>query len=63
MTSSVSFAGGYGGGLDYKLNDRFALRASGDDIRSSFQSDPNHLGLSPHERGNSRATIGVVYKF
>jgi hypothetical protein len=63
MTNSLSFAGSYGIGMDYKLNNRFALRASGDDVRSSFQSDPNHLGLSPHERGNSRASIGVVYKF
>jgi hypothetical protein len=63
MTNSLSFADGYGGGLDYAVTNRLALRASGDDIRSSFQSDPNHLGLSPHERSNSRASIGVVYKF
>ena len=37
----VSFAGGAGGGLDYKLNARFAIRLSGDDIASSFVQDPN----------------------
>ena len=33
---NVSFAGGVGVGIDYKLSSRFALRASGDDIASSF---------------------------
>jgi hypothetical protein len=63
MTPNVSFAGGVGGGLEYKLSPRFSLRASGDDIASSFVSDPDKLGYSPHERRNSRATFGVVYKF
>jgi hypothetical protein len=63
MTPNISFAGGAGAGLDYKLSKRFALRASGDDIASSFVSDPNHLGFSAHKHWNSRATIGVVYKF
>ena len=63
MTPNISFAGGAGAGLDYKLSPRFAVRASGDDIASSFVSDPTHQGYSPHEHRNSRATIGVVYKF
>lgn len=63
MNPNVSFAGGVGGGLEYKLSPRFFIRASGDDIASSFVSDPDHLGYSPHERRNSRATFGVVYKF
>jgi len=62
-TPNISFAGGAGGGLDYALSPRITIRASGDDILSSFVQDPNHLGNSPHQRGNSRATIGVVYKF
>jgi hypothetical protein len=33
---NISFAGGVGGGIDYKLSTRFTLRASGDDIASSF---------------------------
>jgi hypothetical protein len=63
MTPNISFAGGAGGGLEYKLSPHFALRASGDDIASSFVSDPTHQGYSPHEHRNSRGTIGVVYKF
>lgn len=65
MTPNISFAGGIGGGLDYKLSPRLAIRASGDDIASSFSLSGNTaaLGYSPHEHRNSRATLGVVYKF
>lgn len=59
----LSFAGGAGGGFDYKLNPKFALRFSGDDIASSFVQDPNHLGYSPHLHRNARAAVGVVYRF
>jgi hypothetical protein len=60
---NISFAGGVGGGMEYKLSPRLSLRASGDDILSSFVEDPNHLGYSPHRRGNGRASLGVVYRF
>jgi hypothetical protein len=63
MTPKVSFAGGMGVGMDYNLNRRWAIRAGGDDIASSFVADPNHLGYSTHEHWNGRGTIGVVYKF
>jgi hypothetical protein len=33
---NLSFAGGIGAGLDYKLSNHFYMRASGDDIISSF---------------------------
>lgn len=59
----VSFAGGAGGGLEYKLSPRLGLRLSSDDIASAFVQDPNHLGYSPHLRQNARASFGVVYKF
>jgi hypothetical protein len=69
----LSFAGGAGGGLDYELNPHFALRASGDDIASSFfapvlPAGPDNVcsvssGCSPHLRRNARAEFGVVYKF
>ncbi len=59
----VSFAGGLGGGLDYRLSPHFSLRATGDNIASSFTVRDPLPGDSPHERWNSRATIGVVYKF
>lgn len=70
---SVSFAGGFGVGMDYKLRSRFSLRISGDDIASSFVAPrfPPGSGnactttsnCSPHERRSSRAGVGVVYKF
>ena len=63
MVPSVSFAGGVGGGLEYKLNKRLWLRATGDNILSSFVSDPNHLGYSAHMHTNPRATLGVAWKF
>jgi hypothetical protein len=64
MTPNISFAGGAGGGLEYKLSPHFALRASGDDIASSFSVTGNTTGAnSPNMRRNSRGTIGVVYKF
>jgi hypothetical protein len=69
----LSFAGGVGAGLEYKLNPHFALRASGDDIASSFIAPIYPVGsgdactpisgCSPHMRRNSRAAFGVVYKF
>ncbi len=69
----ISFAGGVGVGIDYKLSPRFALRASGDDIASSFVAPIYPAGsgnactttsnCSPHERRSSRASFGLVYKF
>ncbi len=65
QTPNISFAGGLGGGLDYSLGKHLALRASGDDIASSFSLINNSpaLGYSPHRRWNSRAAFGVVYRF
>ena len=64
QTPNISFAGG-GGGLEYKLGPRLSLRASGDDIASSFSFINNSpaLGNSPHLHWNSRASFGVVYRF
>jgi hypothetical protein len=68
-TPKLSFAGGVGAGMDYKLSPRFTLRASGDDIASSFAANTNQYvcssgaNCSPHERRNSRAALGLVYKF
>jgi hypothetical protein len=58
-----SFAGGVGVGVDYRLGDRFGLRASGDDIGSSFSVTPFVPGDSPHRRFNARASLGVTYRF
>ena len=59
----VSFAGGVGVGLDYNKNARWAIRAYGDDIGSSFTVTPYQPGYSPHTRWNARAGIGLVYHF
>jgi hypothetical protein len=65
QTPNISFAGGFGGGLDYRLGPHLSLRASGDDIASSFSLIDNSkaLGYSPHRHWNSRAAFGVVYRF
>jgi len=60
---NISAAGGFGLGMEYKLSPRISLRASGDNILSSFVEDPNHLGYSTHMRGNGRAALSVVYRF
>jgi hypothetical protein len=65
QTPNISFAGGAGGGMEYKLSQRFALRVSGDDIASSFSFIGNNstLNYSPHMTRSSRAALGVVYRF
>jgi len=65
QTPNISFAGGFGGGMEYSLGKRLSLRASGDDILSSFSliGNTKALGYSPHERANGRASFGVVYRF
>jgi hypothetical protein len=70
---NLSFAGGLGVGLDYRMNSHFSLRASGDDIISSFVAPVYPAGsgntctttsnCSPHEHRSSRASFGIVYKF
>jgi hypothetical protein len=65
QTPDVSFAGGMGGGLEYVLNPHFRIRASGDNIASSFSVTNNtpELAYSPHMRWNPRASVGVIYRF
>jgi hypothetical protein len=65
QTPNVSFAGGFGGGMEYKLSPRLSLRATGDDIYSSFSQINNTpaLGYSPHKRSNARAALSVVFRF
>lgn len=65
MTPTISFAGGVGVGMDYTLNPRWALRASGDWIGAAFtvRNNTNALGYSPHTNWNLRASIGLVYRF
>jgi hypothetical protein len=65
MTPTISFAGGFGGGLEYALNSRFAIRAEGDRVGASFSLSNNtpQLAYSTHRTWNARGTIGVVYHF
>jgi peptidoglycan-associated lipoprotein len=59
----VSFAYAIGGGFEYAVSKRLAIRVAGDGIVSSFVEDPNNAGYSPHSRVNGRATGGVAYRF
>jgi hypothetical protein len=64
-TPNISFAGGFGGGLTYDLNPRWAIRAYGDKIGASFSLRNNtpQQAYSPHRTWNSSGTIGVVFRF
>ncbi len=65
MTPNISFAGGFGGGLSYDLNRRFAIRLTGDRVGASF-SLPNNspqLNNSTNRTWNARGTFGLVYRF
>lgn len=65
QTPDISFAGGFGVGVEYKWSQRILFRASGDDIASSFSlvNNSDQLGNSPHRRWNARGGIGVAYRF
>ena len=65
MIPDTSFAGGWGGGLSYDLNSRFAIRVTGDRLAASFSLINNSpaLNYSTHRTWNPRATIGLEYKF
>jgi hypothetical protein len=65
MTPSISFAGGFGGGLAYSLGRNWAVQLTGDRVAASF-SLPNNtpqLGNSTNRTWNTRGTFGVVYRF
>jgi len=65
MTPVISFAGGFGGGITYKLSDRLGIRLTGDRLGGSFSLTGNtsQLANSTHRTWNPRATIGVTYRF
>jgi hypothetical protein len=62
---STSFAGGFGGGMEYKVSPRLSLRATGDDIGASFSpiNNTKALGYSAHRSFNPQASISAVYHF
>jgi len=65
VTPNLSFAGGFGVGLEYSLKKRLAVRVGGDYIGQAFTlsgySKTN--GYSPHRTWDARPSIGVAYKF
>ena len=65
MTPNLSFSGGFGVGMYYRLSDRWSVRVSGDKLGGSFSLNNNSklLGYSPHTTWNSSATIGLAYRF
>jgi hypothetical protein len=72
QTPNISFAGGFGGGVEYKLSPRLSLRAYGDDIAASFTLINNiviingnsvNQGYSPHRTWNPQAGFLAVYHF
>ena len=65
-TPNISFAGGVGLGAEHVLRGgHWGIRASGDDIGSSFslRNNSTQLGNSPHLRWNARGGIGIFYRF
>jgi len=62
---NLSFAGGFGGGMEYKLSPRLSLRATGDFIGASFSDIHNSPALeySPHRTWNPQASFMAVYHF
>ncbi len=65
MIPATSFAGGFGGGISYRLNNRFNIRITGDRVAGSFSLIDNtpQLAGSTHRTWDARATIGVSYRF
>lgn len=59
----ISFARGFGVGVDYNRSARWSVRVFGDDIGSAFTIQPYQSGYSTHMRWNARAGIGLVYHF
>jgi hypothetical protein len=65
ITPSISFAGGFGGGIAYNFSRNLGVQLTGDRVGASF-SLPNNtaqLANSTHRTWNARGTIGVVYRF
>jgi hypothetical protein len=64
-TPNISFAGGFGGGLSYSLNRRFAIRLVADRVAASFSLPGNNAqnNYSTNRTWNARATMGLVYRF
>jgi len=65
QSPDISFAGGFGGGVEYKVGRRIFARIYGDNIASAFTltgADSTN-GYSTHMRWNPRGGITVAYRF
>ena len=50
----------FGGGVDYQIRSRIAVRVQGDDLQTRFHNDyPMH----PGRKDNARISAGIVLKF
>ena len=65
MIPDTSFAGGWGGGMSYNINSRWAIRVTGDRLAASFSliNNSRALNYSTHRTQNPRATIGLEFRF
>lgn len=65
MIPSSSFAGGFGGGMRYRLNRRWSIQVTGDRVAASFSLINNspELGYSTHRTWDPRATVGAAFQF
>lgn len=65
MIPDTSFAGGFGGGMAYNLNRRWAIRVTGERVLASFSLINNtpQMANSTHRTANSRASVGLVFHF
>lgn len=65
MTPDLSFAGGVGIGMSYRISNRWSIRTTGDRVAGSFSLNGNtsQLAYSTHRTWNARATFGAVYRF
>ncbi len=65
QTPNISFAGGVGGGVEYKFSQHLSFRAYGDNIGASFSliNNSKELGYSPHRSWNPQAGLLAVYRF
>ena len=65
MIPNTSFAGGFGGGMEWRLNSRWGIQATGDKLLASFSVIDNNpkLANSSHITSNARGTIGVTFRF
>ena len=65
ITPTISFAGGFGGGLAYSLNRNWGVQLTGDRVAASFSLPNNNPALanSTNRTWNVRGTFGVVFRF